>query len=521
VSEHVVTHAVWQLRRALAEPGLIESIPKRGYRLTVPVRGLASPAAEELPTEGVIRSIAVLPLENLSRDPEQEFFADGMTEALLLRLAQFKELRVVSRTSVMRFKQPRSRPLRDIAEELGVDAVVEGSVFREGGRVRITAELVAALTDTHLWAGSYERDLSDVLLLQRELADAIAASVADTIGGSVEVGLRKVVRPDAYDAYLRGLFCWHKYSARNLDAALEYFRLASGRDPLFADPIAGMARVWFARENSGLAPASEAVPPARAAAELALSIDPGAADAHAALGLIKFHFDWEWSAAEREFRTAIELKRSDTDFHLFYADLLCSLGRFDEGLERMQIGIRLDPLNYVSQCFLGWYLMFCRRIDEAIEQMSRVVRLEPAFGAAHQGLWGAWYVQGRWGEALREARSFFDIRGETGLVEEIPSPVDESRYRSAMRRAAERLTAQRTTAYIPNLRIARLYAHGGVSEEAFRWLRRACECRESPLVHLAVAWDWDNLKGDPRFGAVLAEIGLTEAASVATRGLGR
>jgi TolB-like protein len=509
VSEHVLTHAVWQLRRALGDPELIESIPKRGYRVTAPVRGTGFDTSRQpAPAETVVRSIAVLPLANLSRDPEQEFFADGMTEALVLRLAQYKELRVVSRTSVMRYKHHR-KPLRDVAKDLEVETVVEGSVFRDGDRVRISAELVDAAADTHLWAGSYERNLADVLQLQREVADAIAANVSHTITGALEPTRRTIVKPEAYEAYLRGLFCWYKYSAHNLDAALDYFQLAAERDPSFADPIAGMARVWFARENSGLVPASRAVPPARAAAERALSIDGGAADAHAALGLIRFHFDWDWRAAEYEFRTAIDLKRNDTDFRLFYADFLCSLGRSEEGLEQMKLGLSLDPVNYVSRCFLGWYLLFCRRVDEAIEQMQRVSRAEPAFGAAHQGLWGAYYLQGRWSDALREAQIFF--RGEDTPGDDSAREVTESDYRRSMRHAAGRLIERSGAIYIPNLRIARLYAHGGDVERALHWLERACRDRESPLVHLKVAWDWDNLKAEPRHAAVLKEIGLTRA----------
>lgn len=515
VTEHVLSHAVWQLRQALGQPGLIEAVPKRGYRLTVAVDAVASASrSTSRPAGARPPSLAVLPLSNLWGDPSQTSFADGMTEALILRLARFAGFRVVSRTSVMRYRD-HPKPLKGVADELDVDHVVEGSVYRDGDRVRISVELIDARSDTHLWAESYERHLSNVLDLQRQVADAVAARVTATLRPISEGVFSRQVDPEAYDAYLRGRACWFKYSAANLDAALEYFRLASERDPSFAQPWSGIAQVWFSKENSGVAPPSEAVPRARAAVERALSLDDESAEAHAASGLVQFHFEWNWDLAEQAFRRSIGLDANSSDTRIFFSDFLFSMQRPVEGFEQIHHAVDRDPLNYGPRCFLGWYLLFCRQTEDALDQLLDVARLEPAFGAAHQGLWGAYYLQQRWGDALRAAKALFTIRGDAELLPGRLRHVDEGAYRKAMSRAADLLLKRVRTDYVPSLRVARLLAHGGDVERALHWLERAYMARESPLVHLAVAWDWDNLRADPRFVGLLDRIGLPRPASLA------
>ncbi len=512
VSDHVLSHAVWQLRTALRDPHLIESIPKRGYRLAARRLGPRRAAPRPATAGHGLRSIVVLPLANLAGDPQQEYFADGMTEALILRLAQLDGLRVISRTSAMQYKG-RPKPIRKIGSQLGVDLMVEGSVFRAGERVRISAQLIDVRTDNHIWAGSYERDLANVLQLQRELADAIAASITATLQASHHPVVVPAVNPEAYEAYLKGRFYWCSYSPASLDLALHYFRLAAEWDPNLCQAQAGMAQVWYARENSGVSTPAEAVPQVRAAAERALASGPNLAEAHAVMGIVKFHYEWDWPAAEHEYRKAVELNPNDPDFRVFLADFLFSVLRPDEGFQQMEQTVSRDPLNHFSGCYLGWYLLFCRRIDEAIEQLNRVACFEPNFAAVHQGLWGAFYLQRKWDQALRAAKAFFTMRGDPELIRARSVAGKEHEYRLAMREGAESLAARSRTQYIPNLRIARLYAHAGDRESAFSWLERAYQQHESPLVHLSVAWDWDALRQDPRFLNLLRRIGLPIAAS--------
>ncbi|KAA6462093.1 hypothetical protein DYQ86_10770 [Acidobacteria bacterium AB60] len=514
VTEHVLTHAVWQLRRALGDSRLIESIPKRGYRLAGELRLTDRSPSHDGPRVRRL-GVAVLPLANLSGDPDQEYFSEGMTEALILRLAQVRSLRVISRMSIMRYKE-RLKATAEVRAELEVDALISGSVFRYGDRVRISVALIDTEADAHLWAGSYERDLSDVLELQSEVASAIASKVTSAL--EVAEPAPMTVRPDAYEAYLRGRFCWFRFSTENFDAALNYFRLAATLDPGFSPPLAGISQVWFARENSGISSAEAAVPLAREAARRALALDDRSAGAHAALGLIQFHYDWDWHGAEDEFRRSIRLDPSDAGTRIFLSDVLMSTGRFEEGIAQIRCGLEIDPLNPACRCFLGWYLLFSRRCEEAVRELENVILGEPAFGAAHQGLWGAYFQERNWGMALREARTFFSIRGDAALFPVDAMDADESAYRTAMRDAARTLAERSKTIYVPNLRIARLFAHGNDHESALRFLEAAFAARESPLVHLAVSWDWDDIAADPRFLDLVKRIGLGALFASAGRG---
>jgi TolB-like protein len=519
VTDHVLSHAIWQVRRALRNPRLVESIPKRGYRLAAEVQLKERRLKVEPEATGRDRrpAIAVLPLANLAAAPLQEYFTDGMTEALISRLAQIKNVRVISRTSVMHYKN-RPKPVIEIGAELNVDTVVEGSVYRSGDRVRISAQLIDARTDTHLWAGSYERELADVFELQRELADAIARNVSRTLEVDPCREPSRPVNPEAYEAYLHGRFCWFQFSAGSLDAALSYFQLATQLDPEFSQPWSGISQVWFARENRGMVRPSEAVPHARSAAERALAYDGETAEAHASLGLVNFHFDWDWPAAETQFRKAIQLDPGDPASRIFLADVLCSMGRADEGLEHIRFGLQLDPLNPATRCFLGWLLLFSRQTEQAVVELQRVIDADPGFGAAHQGMWGALYLQQDWTGALREARAFYSIRGEGDLIPFEPERTTEPGYREAMLHVANQLSARSQSTYVPNLRIARMYAHANQINSAFDWLQRAYDERESPLIHLAVAWDWDNMKDDPRFTRLLNRIGLPAPCGIALAG---
>jgi adenylate cyclase len=461
-----------------------------------------------------IRSLVVLPLANLSRDAEQEYFADGMTDALISNLAKVRALKTISRTSAMRYKG-LSKSLPDIAEELRVDAVVEGSVMRSGSRVRITAQLILAATDTSVWTESYERDLQDVLLLQSELARAITGEIQIAITPEEKKNLARArpVNPEAYEAYLKGKFHWYKLSRDHLDKALEYLELARDKDPMYALAHSGIAYAWMERADIGLIPSREAIPIARAEALKALELDDTLAEVHEVLAGFKLFCEWDRVGAEQEFRKAIELNPNYADVRMMYADFLISIGRVEEWDSQMGRCLQLDPLNFFFQCFHGWHLVYLGRYDEAIRQLHAILRTEPDLPAAHLALWGAFYRKGMYPQALEEAKSFFALLGDREVAEVLhPAAGEEENaaavYEAAMCEAGEKLSARSQQTYVPALRVARMFAHAGKKDCALLWLEKAVEQRETPLCHLRVGWDWAVLHGDPRFQSLLRRLNL-------------
>ncbi len=455
-----------------------------------------------------IRSLAVLPLANLSRDPEQEYFADGMTEALISDLAKLQALKVISRTSSMRYKAT-DKSLPEIAEELRVDAVVEGSVLRVGQQVRITAQLIRAANDTHLWAESYERDLQDVLLLQSEVARTIAREiqVAVTPEETRSLANARAVNPEAYEAYLKGQFHWYKLSREHLDNAERYFQLALEKDPNYALAYSGLADVWMSRGDTGFMSRRETVDKANAAARKALELDDNVADAHITLGNMKAAFDWKWVAAEREFQRALQLNPNNANAHFMYADFLISQKRVQEWQREIDRALELDPMNFFTLCFYGWHLTYVGRYDEAIQTMQKAAASQD-FSSVHMGLWCAYHKKQMNAEAVQEAKRFFSTLHDTEAVDILEKGYSAGGYRMAVKCAADVLAARSSRAHVSSVRIARLYAHAGENGQALDWLEKAYSGKESPLVHLAVARDWDDLRADPRFQDLLLRLNL-------------
>jgi len=541
--DHAVNVAVAKVRAALGDsadvPHFVETLPRRGYRFIAsvnshsppmaPVRGFRSRWAvaatlvsitalglilgsnwdkwrEWLPGHGVtpIRSLAVLPLANLTGDPQQDYFVDGMTDALITDLAKIRTVKVISRTSVMRYKGS-NKPLPEIAQALGVDGILEGSVQRSGGRVRITAQLIRAATDTHLWAESYERDARDVLTLQGEVARSVAREINVTLTPeeSAHLSRDRPLNLEVYEAYLKGQSHWYWLSREHLDTALEYFQLALQKDPNYALAHVGVANVWMMRGDSGWMPPSEAFPKAKASVSRALELDDSLAEAHITLANIESLYDHDWPAAEREFRRGIELGSNSADGHFAYADFLISMKRVDEWSKEINRTLDLDPFNPFFQCFYGWQLIYVQRYDEAIAQLSKVLATEPDFSSAHMGLWGAYYKKGMHDEALAEAIKFFVVLHDGEVADALTHGYTEGGYARAMHRGAEVLAERSKRTHVPAVRIARLYAHAGDKDEVLRWLKKAYDERETPLLHLGVAWDWDLLRTDPRFQELL------------------
>jgi len=548
-----LNHAVKKLRQALGDsaedPRFIETLPRHGYRFigstkSVTTAGERSKSRRRKAVEVValgltligllavlaifdvdkwrsrllghpggppIRSLAVLPLSNLTGDPQQEYFADGMTDALITDLAKIRSLKVISRTSVMQFKDAK-KPLPEIARALGVDGILEGSVQRSGGRVRITAQLIRASTDAHLWSESYERDARDILTLQGEVAQAVAREimVALTPEESSRMVHAHPVNPEAYEAYLKGQFHWYKLSREHLDTALEYFQLALEKDPNYALAYVGIANVWMMRGDAGFIPPTEAIPKAKAAVSRALELDDTLAEGHITLANIAFLYDRNWSAAEREFRRAIELNPNSADAHFMYADFLISMKRPQEWEPEIHRALDLDPFSPFLQCFYGWQLVYLKRYDQAISQLQKVIATEPDFSSAHMGLWGAFYKKGMYGEALAEAEKFYEVLGDHEVGNALKRGYAEGGYARAMHLGAEVLATRSQRSHVPAVRIARLYAHAGEKDQVMRWLQKAFEGRETPLLHLSVAWDWDTLRTDARFQELVGSVGLPQ-----------
>jgi TolB-like protein/Tfp pilus assembly protein PilF len=503
-----LNHAVKKLRQALRDsaenPEFIETLPRHGYRLVASrVR-----ATEPRPR---IRSLAVLPMVNLSGDPQQEYFADGMTDVLITDLSKIQAVKVISRTSVMQYKAAK-KPLPQIARELRVDGVIEGAVQRADGKVRVTVQLIHAATDTHLWAGSYERDFRDVLTLQGEMARAVAREIeaALTPEEAARLVSARPVSPKAYEAYLKGQFHWYKLSPGHLDRALSYFQFALEEDPNHALAHVGIANVWLVRADAGFMLPGEAFPKARAAVLKALELDGALAEGHIALANVMALYDQDWPAGEREFRRAIELNPNSADGHFMYADFLISMKRSEEWAVEMQRVLDLDPLNPFFQCFYGWHLVYLHQCDDAILRLREALAADPSFPSARMGLWGAHYRKGMHEDALTEAGKFFAALGDHETEDALRRGYSEGGYSRAMHLGAEMLAKRSRRCHVPGVRIARLYAHAGENDRALEWLQRAFEQRETPLMHLSVAWDWDALRDDPRFRDLLHHVGLPE-----------
>ena len=351
---------------------------------------------------GRIKAVAVLPLENMSRDPEQDYFADGMTEALITDLAQIGALRVISRTSAMQYKGTR-KPLPEIARELNVDAVVEGSVLRFGNRVRITAQLIHAASDQHLWAKSYERDLGDILALQSEVARAIAKEVKIKLTPHQQARLTcaRPVNPEAYEAYLKGRYYWNKFTEEGFKRSLEYFKQAIEKDPVYASAYAGLAESYATLGFFSTVP-KEAFQKAKEAALKALEIDDTLAQAHTSLGLSRLFYDWDRLTAEREFQRALELNPGYALTHHEYALYLMAMARLDEALVEEKRALELDPLSLRINTALGWVFYFARQFQQAIEQYRKTLELDPNFVMAYWQLGLAYEQKAMYKEALEE-----------------------------------------------------------------------------------------------------------------------
>jgi len=501
------------------EAAILKALEKQAERRHPTAKLLADELRSITPSPGAapdaasgarVESIAVLPLVNLSGDPEQEFFTDGMTEALIAGLAQIRALRVISRTSAMQYKGAK-QPLPEIARALNVDAIVEGGVLRSGARVRVTANLIEAATDRHLWSKSYERDVGDVLALQGAVARAIADEIRVEITPREQRRLAtgRVVNPLAYEAYLRGRYYWNKRTPQELRRGIEFFQQAIEADPTYAEAYAGLADSYNILADMSAMRPSEGFAIARVAARRALEIDDQIAEAHTSLGFLRTFHEWNWSGAEESYRRALAINPGYATAHQWHAEFLVTQARFDEALAEARRAHTLDPLAFILDTTVGDVLFFARRYDEAIARLRGTIEMEPRFLPAHSDLGRALAQRGDYDEAIEEFLTATRLVGgnpkaSAGLAHVLALT---GRHDEARAILAD-LESRAATGLVSLNAIAVVHVALGDLEGGITWIERAFQERDRALVWAKVHPRLDPLRPDPRFQSVLTRMGL-------------
>jgi serine/threonine protein kinase/Tfp pilus assembly protein PilF len=496
-------------RRRPESAAAVERVLREGAGAAAPPPAAPSPAFQGAPS-GRIGSIAVLPLENLSRHPDQEYFADGMTEALITNLAQIRALRVVSRTSVMQYKGAR-KPLPEIARALQADAVVEGAVARFGDRVRVTAQLIESATDRHLWARSYERNVRDVLALQAEVAQAIAEEIRVELSREERerLGEHRRVDPEAYEAYLRGRHHWNRRTENETRKAIEYFHAAIAKDPRYAQAYSGLALAYDTMGTYAFLPPAVAFAEASAAASRALEIDPTLAEAHTAIGGVLFAYRWEWEAAERELRQAITLDPNLSSAYHWYSDFLTSMGRTDESLTMILKAQALDPLSLTISMTVGTRHFYARDYDAAIRQQQKTLELDPTFVPGLRNLGGAYEQKGMYAEAIETyQRAIALSRDDLSASAQLAHALAISGRTEEARKALADLAEQSKTRYVSPFSVGAVHVGLGETDRAFEYLDQAYRTRDRGMISLRVSPRLDPIRPDPRFSDLLRRMRL-------------
>jgi TolB-like protein/DNA-binding winged helix-turn-helix (wHTH) protein/tetratricopeptide (TPR) repeat protein len=457
-----------------------------------------------------IRSLAVLPLDNLSGDASQNYFADGMTDELITDLAQISALRVISRTSVMAYKGAR-KPLPQIARELNVDAVVEGTVLHSGDQVRITAQLIEASTDKHLWSRSYEGEFRDTLVLQNRVAREIADQIRINLTPQEQAALKnvRVVNPEAYESYLKGRYFWNKRTADGLKAAQAYFNQAIEEDQKYAQAYSGLADTYalLGDWQYAVMTPKEAFPKAKAAAIKALELDSALGEAHNSLAFVLDGFDWDFDSAGKEFQRAIELNPGYATAHHWYAWHLSLLGRYDEAIAEMRKAENLDPLSLIINSDLAELLVLAHSYDESMQQSRKTIEMDPNFALAHSQLAQAYIQKHMYAEAVAELQKAVQLSGGSPTcIANLARAYAVSGNRSEAKKLLSDLKKRSNPGYSNASEIAIIYASLGNTDQAMDWLEKGYEERFNPGVLLRPGFD--PLRSDARFQNLVHRIGL-------------
>jgi TolB-like protein/DNA-binding winged helix-turn-helix (wHTH) protein/Tfp pilus assembly protein PilF len=571
-----INTAIRKLRVAFGDsadnPRFIETIPRRGYRFVAPVQEtIAEPSqpseqvaiedATELQrtrTKGFRRlaaalaaaavlvvlasvtylrrspppaistnqkrvMLAVLPFQNMSNDAEQEYFSDGLTEETITDLGQLSpdQLGVIARTSAMAYKHT-NKTVSQIGRELGVAYILEGSVRRQGGEARVSAQLIRVSDQTHLWARSYERELHDLLQIENELGKAIARQVEINLTPQQEIDLSKMrtVNPEAYDLYLKGRFYWNQRNPAALKESIGYLQRATAQDPNFALAYVGLADAYNISNIVGVYSAKESLPEAKAAATKALALDPSLAEAHAALGMEKSHYEFDFPGAQKEFLEAIELNPNSAYAHLFYSNCYLSpMGRFSEAIAENKKALDLDPLSLPINNFMGMTYMFAGEYEKSYQQFQHTIAMDPAFPLAHQYFSWLLATTGRYEEAIQENEKSELLSGSSPedasaeaatMLQAFKSGGAKGFARKHLQRILQTLR-QPSGGFVPPGEVASAYALAGDKDKAFEWLERAYADGDGENITLLNCIpSFKSLHGDPRFEDLLRRLGLPD-----------
>ncbi|MGB8590117.1 MAG: tetratricopeptide repeat protein [Candidatus Acidiferrales bacterium] len=554
--ERGINHCISQIRAVLEDntdtPRYIQTLPRRGYRFIAPVRPIPPGNRDQIQrleqnpsskfrtgpwlrlaaiclivvltgtvfglkrasTEQSLRRskvpLAVLPFNNLSGDPQQDYFAEGMTEALITELGKFSRLRVISKQSVMHFNGIDSPP-SEIARQLNVSEIVKGFVLQSDGKVRITAQLIDPTSGTYVWTDSYEGELRDVLTIQGEVASAIASKirVAMTPQEQERVGATQEVNPSAHEAYLRGRYYWNKRTKQALNKSIDYFQAAIKQDPKYAPAYAGLADSYNLLAYSGALAPNVAYPEATTAAMKALQLDDNSADAHTSLADIQSVYEWKWSEAEAQYRRAIELNPSYAIAHQWYASYLVAMGRPEESISEAKQALQLDPLSLIINSNLGWSYYLAGRYDEAIASLRATLDMDSDFGLAHVNLGRAYVQENMFEPAISEMLKGIALNGESpGALAALGYSYTAAGKTEQAIETVNKLKAMAKSNYVPAYDIAVLYAGLGNKDETMNWLQKAYEERCGELLYIKVDPRLARLREDRRFVALTREMGM-------------
>ncbi len=500
--DHGLNNAIRRLREALGDsaeaPRYIETVSRRGYRF---ISNFGSAKSAALPP----RSLAVLPLENLSRDPEQEYFAEGLTEALITTLAKIGELRVISRTSAMQYKGVH-KPLREIARELEVDAIVEGTVLRVGRRVRITAQLIDAPKETHLWAESYERDLRNVLALQSELAQAIAQEVQVKLTPQERKHLAqtRAVDPEAYEAYLKGRYHWNRRSRDGLGKATQHFQQAIARDPTYAAAYAGLADCVSILGWWGFVSPELGCGKGKALALKALEFDPSLPEAHASFAWSTAYYDYDFPKCEREFRLALELNPNYATARGWYGLTLSMIGDHEEALAEAKQAVRLDPASSIINGMLGLVYWFGGEYDASLDQYKKASDLDPAAFQLHWGVAMSYLANRMYDAAIAEMETALQLTGRTPMsVALLARSYAEAERGQEAEQLLSELAELSTARYVSPYVISLIFAAMKQTDKALAQLEAGYRERAAWMVWMKRDSRLETLRSDPRFQDLL------------------
>jgi TolB-like protein/Tfp pilus assembly protein PilF len=500
--DHGLNRAINKLREAIGDsvesPRFIETLAKRGYRFLADARADASQ----------VRSLMVLPLDSLSQDPEQAYFAVGLTEALTTTLAKISALRVVSHTTATYYKHVH-KPLPEIARELGVDGVIEGSVLRAEGRVRITVQLLHAPTDAHAWAESYDREMRDILALQSEVANAIVKEIKVKLTPQEQTQLERtqVIDAEAYDAYLRGRYYWSKRTIEGSRRAVRSFEQAIACEPRYAAAYAGLADCYGIRGYYAMVPPQEGCAKGKMIALQAIEIDPHASEPHTSLAWALQYYDYDFVAAEREYRRSIELDPRYIVAHYWLSMSLGWQGRFDEAIAEAKYALNLDPLSIAANPFLCMAYLCSRQYEQMAAQARRTLELYPEPPPSHWALAWAALEMSQHDLAIAEFKRAVEYSGGATLframLAEAYAVVGDSEQAQEM---LQRLLENAERDYVTPYMIARIHAALGHADEAFHWLETAWKERAAWMPFLKIDPRMDALRSDRRFAELMGRI---------------